>query len=47
MILINLIIYAYLILFIKLLKELLNRFEKRQKENPYIEEIGDIWLSMV
>ncbi|KAG4085729.1 hypothetical protein H8356DRAFT_1738822 [Neocallimastix lanati (nom. inval.)] len=27
-------------------QELLNRFEKRQKENPYIEEIGDIWLSM-
>jgi len=27
-------------------KELLSLFEKRQKENPYVDEIGDIWLTM-
>jgi len=27
-------------------QELLSLFEKRQKENPYVEEIGDIWLTM-
>jgi len=28
-------------------QELLSAFEKRQKENPYVEEIGDIWLTML
>lgn len=27
-------------------KELLSLFEKRQQENPYVNEIGDIWLTM-
>ncbi|ORX85188.1 hypothetical protein BCR32DRAFT_290853 [Anaeromyces robustus] len=27
-------------------QELLSLFEKRQKENPVVEEIGDIWLTM-
>jgi len=28
-------------------QELLKLFEKRQEENPYIQEIGDIWLTML
>ncbi|ORX64662.1 Dbl homology domain-containing protein [Anaeromyces robustus] len=27
-------------------KELLSLFEKRQQQNPYVDEIGDIWLTM-
>ncbi|OUM62223.1 hypothetical protein PIROE2DRAFT_62021 [Piromyces sp. E2] len=27
-------------------KELLSLFEKRQQENPFVNEIGDIWLTM-
>jgi len=29
------------------MKELLSLFENRQQENPFVSEIGDIWLTMV